>query len=194
MGRVDRALLGQLHGRLLSGDRTASEELAALLLPALLRELAAKFPFTDRAIVSDGVTDAVLEYCLKPDGFDTGRGVPLDRFLYQAGWRNVANLVRGEARRKAREEKAAAERPVEHDRSAGNNEQESAIQQGRQEAELMKRLQNPRDRQILKLRLRGERKTEAFAKLLGITHLPLHAQRREVKRAKDRIDKIIRRT
>jgi RNA polymerase sigma-70 factor (ECF subfamily) len=57
----------------------------------------------------------------------------------------------------------------------------------------MSLLQDPTDRQILALRLQGERRTEAFAELLGISHLPIGVQRREVKRAKDRIDKILRR-
>ena len=57
----------------------------------------------------------------------------------------------------------------------------------------MQRLLDPRDRQILALRLQGERRTEAFAEILGLSYLPIEAQRREVKRAKDRIDKILRR-
>lgn len=57
----------------------------------------------------------------------------------------------------------------------------------------MERLSDPRDQQILALRLQGERRTEAFAEILGISHLPIEAQRREVKRIKDRIDKILRR-
>ena len=43
------------------------------------------------------------------------------------------------------------------------------------------------------LRLQGERRTEAFAEILGISHLSIETQRREVKRAKDRIDKTLRR-
>jgi hypothetical protein len=58
---------------------------------------------------------------------------------------------------------------------------------------MMRLLQDPTDRQILALRLRGERRTAAFAAILNISHLPLEMQRREVKRAKDRIDKVIRR-
>ena len=52
---------------------------------------------------------------------------------------------------------------------------------------------NPNDQQLLALRLQGVRRTEAFAEILGITHLPIETQRREVKRAKDRIDKMLRR-
>jgi RNA polymerase sigma-70 factor (ECF subfamily) len=72
-------------------------------------------------------------------------------------------------------------------------QREENAQVHRQEEDLMSLLQDPKDRQILALRLRGERSTEAFAEILGISHLPTDAQRREVKRAKDRIDKVLRR-
>jgi len=49
------------------------------------------------------------------------------------------------------------------------------------------------DKEIQGLRHSGERRTAQFAKVLGIAHLSAFEQRREVKRAKDRIDKILRR-
>jgi hypothetical protein len=102
-----------LHTRLLNGDRIAPEELARLLLSSLSRELARKFPHTDEHLICDGVTDALLEYCARPNNFDTSRGVPLDRFLARAAWRNVANIVRGERRRQAREKKAFFDMPAD---------------------------------------------------------------------------------
>jgi hypothetical protein len=62
-----------------------------------------------------------------------------------------------------------------------------------QEEDMMGLLQDAKDRQILALRLQGERRTAAFAEILGVSHLSIEVQRREVKRAKDRIDKILRR-
>ena len=192
---ASRTLLG-LHKRLLSGDRTASEEIAGHLLAPLAREISRRFPRTDKHIVWDGVTDAILDYCIHPDQFDVARGVPLDRFLHTAAWRNVANSLRGEKRRKAREEKAVhvyAESLVELDPATGNLLREESLRRQRQQAQLMRTLQDQKDRQILELRMQGERRTDAFAKILGISHLPTDAQRREVKRAKDRIDKVLRR-
>jgi hypothetical protein len=76
----------------------------------------------------------------------------------------------------------------------GNLLQEEENEQlHRQQEEMMSLLQDPKDRQILVLRLQGERRTGAFAEILGISHLPIETQRREVKRAKDRIDKTLRR-
>ncbi len=195
--RYDPTHLLVLHRRLLAGDRTAPEEVASLLLVPLVREISHKFPQTDEQIIWDGASDAVLDYCARPHQFDESRGVPLDRFLQGAAWRNVANLLRGETRRKAREEKAGQdyiEPAVELDPVVGNLlQREEKVQHQRQWAELMRTLQNPKDQQILALRLQGERRTEVFTKILEITHLPTEAQRREVKRAKDRIDKMLRR-
>jgi hypothetical protein len=109
----------------------------------------------------------------------------------------VANAVRGEKRRKTREEKAGqgyVESSVELDPVVGNLiQQEERVQHQRQQAELMSALQNPKDQQLLALRLQGERRTEVFAQILEISHLPIDSQRRAVKQAKDRIDKILRR-
>lgn len=186
----------ELHQRLLDGDGTASEEVASKLLLSLAEEIGRKFPRTDKQIVWDGVTEAILDYCARPDQFDAVRGVPLDRFLSTAAWRNVANAVRGEVRRKARERKvgqADREAAVELGAPAGNLLREETERHRRQRSELMKKLKDRKDQRILELRMQGDRRTEAFAKILGISHLPADAQRRGVKRAKDRIDKALRR-
>ena len=123
--------------------------------------------------------------------------MPLAPFLLMTCKRNMLNLLRGEARRRAREGQAAqmsATSSVELDPVAGNLlQQEESAQLHQQEEDCMNLLQDPQDQQILALRLHGERRTVAFAAILGISHLPIEAQCREVKRAKDRIDKILRR-
>jgi RNA polymerase sigma-70 factor (ECF subfamily) len=190
----------RLHTRLLDGDRIASEEVVGLLLIRLSNELARKFPNTDKHLISDGVTDALLEYCTVPKKFDPSRGVPLDRFLSRAAWRNVANSVRGEKRRKLRESKALTpvrdedEELVELDVTAGNMLQDQEKDRQHQAAQLLRMVENPVDKKILELRLTGERRTEEFARIMNIYHLPKESQQREVKRAKDRIDKFLQRS
>ena len=186
-----------LHKRLLVGDRTVSEEIIRLLLSSLVQQVSRQFPKTDEQAIWDGVSEALLDYCARPQQFDKRHGVPLDRFLGQAAWRNVANILRGEKRRKAREQQAGQEdlaSSVELDPTAGNLlQKEETVQLQYQQEQLMNVLQNPKDQQILALRLQGERRTERFVEILGIGHLPTGEQRREVKRNKDRIDKILRR-
>lgn len=195
--REDSTALLALHRRLLDGDRIASEELISLLLSPLTDRLAGQFPRVDRQIISDGVVDALLEYCAEADRFDEQRNVPLDRFLSKAAWRNIANSLRGEKRRKVREEKASVaygDPLVELDPTAGNLlQKEETARRRRQEVVVMQMLPDLQDREIWTLRIQGERRTEAFADILGIAHLPAAEQRREVKRAKDRIDKVVRR-
>lgn len=198
MTAQDRAAsLGALHRRLCNGDRVASEELIGLLLPSLTRRLTRQFPLTDEQMIFDGLVDTLLDYCAQPSRFDEQRGVPLDRFLSKAAWRNIANSLRGEKRRKVREEKASiayGDPLVELDPTAGNLlQKEEAARRRRQEVVVMQMLPDLQDREIWTLRIQGERRTEAFADILGIAHLPAAEQRREVKRAKDRIDKVVRR-
>ncbi|HYR74385.1 MAG TPA: hypothetical protein VEM96_00960 [Pyrinomonadaceae bacterium] len=189
-----RTLL-ELHVRLLDGDRVASEDLAELLLMPLVRRLNRKFSRTDVQVVSDGVTDAILDYCARPQIFDPSRGVPLNTFLLMAGRRNILNLIRGEMRRKAREERftrVSSSKVVELYPSTGNTLRKEAIK-ARRRTELMQVLSDPVDKKVFELELKGERKTEAFAKVMGISGLPVADQRRAVKRAKDRIRKLLER-
>ncbi len=194
--RFESSQLLALHRRLCNGDRTASEELAELILGSLTDVLSRRFPHTDEQTIWDGVVDAFLDYASRPHQFDAKHGVPLDGFLRMASGRNVTNALRGEVRRRARQATVATDdvSTVALDPTAGNVLQhEEARRLQRQQEHWMKHLPDPRDRQILALRLQGERRTEAFAEILGISHLPIEAQRREVKRNKDRIDKIVRR-
>jgi DNA-directed RNA polymerase specialized sigma24 family protein len=197
-GADDSIQLLELHRRLLTGDRTASEEVMRLLLAWLIQEVSTQFQQTDQHTIWDGIIDAMLDYCARPQQFDAERGVSLKRFLRLAARRNVINMLRGEQRRKVREEVAGhawAASSVELDPAAGNLlQKEESAQQQRQQTALTNALQNPNDQQLLALRLQGVRRTEAFAAVLGIAHLPIATQRREVKRAKDRIDKMLRRT
>lgn len=185
-----------LHRRILEGDRVAPAELIELLLSPLIGEMKHEYSTTDIHLISDGVTDALLEYCSRPGAFDQSRGVPLNRFLAKAAWRNVANLLRGETRRKAREAKAAEladQNIVELQPEAGNTLRNAALDIKHGNEELARLLPDPTDLQIFKLKAMGERRTGEFAKVMGITNLSMEQQRREVKKAKDRIDKIMER-
>jgi hypothetical protein len=193
---IDENRLLDLHKRLLDGDRVASAEVAQLLLVWMTREVSRLFPRTDVQIVCDGVTDAILEFCANPDRYDKTLGVPVHRFIGMAARRNVSNLVRAEVRRKNREQKfvglADLPRNVELPADAGNVIQEEKLIEQRIER-FMEFLKEPMDKKILQLKLTGERRTAEFARVMQIGHLPVSQQRREVKRAKDRIDKFLER-
>ena len=191
---IARTRLLSLHRALLAGSRTASEEIAATLISPLTAELCRAFERLDPGLISDGVTDAILEYVTAPQSFDATRGVPLDRFLRKNAWRNLANTVRSEVRRQRREQAAAGMAPVvELHPAMGNDLQDELDKRTAQHRRELAALPSEIDKQIQRLRHSGERGTPEFAKVLRIAHLPAFEQRREVKRAKDRIDKILRR-
>ncbi len=193
---LDRDTLRLLHGRLLHGDRLASEELARAVLASLSGELRRKFRYADPHLVADGVIDAVIDYCARPQQYDAALGVPLDRFLAAAAGRNVLNLLRGERRRKDRERLVGRQRreaDVGFDPVAGNICQEEREHLEAKRAAMLQALNDPRDRDILDLRLQGVRDTAPFARILGLTHLPPAEQRSEVRRRKDRIVRFLRR-
>ncbi|MCI0457637.1 MAG: hypothetical protein L0Z62_11755 [Gemmataceae bacterium] len=185
-----------LHERLLRGDRLASEELVRLMLPALQEEIVRRFPRVDEQLVSDGVIDALLDYCASPQQFDATQDVPLDRFLATAAWRNVDNLRIGERRRKERERKAGSkkrEADVALDPAARNIRREEREQCEERQAAILAALDDPKDKEIMTLRLEGVRDTAPYARILNITDLPVERQREEVKRHKDRITRFLRR-
>lgn len=187
-----------LHRRLLDGDRTASEEVARCTLAVVFERVSRSYPRTDEQLVMDGVVDAVLEYCERAVDVEVESGVHLLNHLARAAWRNVANAMRGEKRRRAREERYGARairEAVEQITPAGILEQkEDAAERRRRVAHLMALFPDEKDREVLRLKLAGERRTVEFARILGIDHLPVAEQREIVKRTKDRIEKVIRRT
>ncbi len=59
--------------------------------------------------------------------------------------------------------------------------------------ELDRLFPNRADRQAVELMLDEERSTAAFAKVWSLGHLSLQEQRKEVKRGKDRLNKVLSR-
>jgi RNA polymerase sigma-70 factor (ECF subfamily) len=191
-----------LHQRLRTGEPTASEALVRLVLPSLTAFLAEQFPRVDEQVRWDGAVDALLAYGEASEACHASTGGEVRGYLQTIAWRRVANSLRATKRRRIREERtgqlavtnAMAEYAVELASPAGTllrNEEEA--ERAAQLAQLRIMLIDERDWRLLELRLDGERRTEVFAELLGITHRPLMEQRTMVKRAKDRIDKAMRR-
>lgn len=195
MNRADdvHPQLAELHRRLLAGEGKAAELLAELVFEDLVRELKG----ADPAAALDAVTDAWVDYVTRPASYKPSRGVPLDRFLLLAARRNLSNLKLSEARRRKREQQVAdahKEKLVDLNTPARNLEEREETEARQTERErLMAAFPDPKDRKMLALKLGGTRATKAFAEALEITHLPEQEQKAHVKRAKDRIDKALRR-
>ena len=184
----------QLHSGLCAGeDPTVPARLAELLLPALLRRFR-NAAGTDRHAVDSLVGLSIARYLRDPARYNPARG-PLLAFL----WRDVdgdrKNELASRASLRTHERPDSDTVEVERDdRNLGTEEETldaldpydvapELLDAARQE---LARL-NDQDRELLTLMSDGVRETSAYSELLGITHLPTDAQRREVKRHKDRL-------
>lgn len=183
-----------LHHALLAGDVTAPARLAELLLPALVRRLAGRRE-VDRAEIESIVGTSIATYLRHPDRYDATRA-PLLAYLYQDALGDIRNEGAKPARRP---EDAAEDGVLEHVPARGNLTPEDDVVDRLDPLDLPRSLVDAalaqiellgdEDREFLRLRGDGVRSTHAYAAVLGIAHLPPDQQKREVKRAKDRLDK-----
>jgi hypothetical protein len=179
----------ELHYRILRGVPDAVEQLAGKILRKLHRDLRLSFRSAPDDILMDAVEDAVLEYIARPHRFDATRGIPLDRFLYKAAWRNAVNLLQAEAKRKNREAKYAS--ALEHQKGGLNVDARPNTPWGWRD--ILSYARNEDERRALVLWLRGERRTTVLAAALGCAQLPAEEQRADVKRFRERFVKWLRR-
>ena len=189
-----------LHESLLAGSPRGLEEAFNLFHQSITSRLSRRprYRRADPQAVEDAVMEAILNYVAHPRSFDPSRGKSLGGYLEFAAERDLLNTLRTEQRRRRRQTKAAGDAAraahnfVELSSPAGNLlEKERAVRSARERERAMALLADPADRKVFELRQAGERKTTLFADALGLAHLPAAEQRRAVKRAKDRIDKIL---
>jgi RNA polymerase sigma-70 factor (ECF subfamily) len=111
----------------------------------------------------------------------------LERFIYRASWRNVADRIDSERRRRHRERRYAQEfqRGVVFPCSEDVPSQAATLTQ------IAGTVIDEGERSALQLWLRGERRTAPLGAALGLAALSAAEQRREVKRFKDRVVKRI---
>lgn len=170
-----------LHDRLAAGDEDAIAVLFKSLVPILRRRLRYVFRDAPDATIADAIDEALVQFALDPSAFNPARGVPLDRFLCQASWRNVADILRVDRRRRDREATYAGRSAILRSvtRTPGD---ESGTKR-----RLLTLLATDAEREAVTLWLDGHRRPDAVARALGLTHLPASEQRLEVKRFNDRV-------
>jgi RNA polymerase sigma-70 factor (ECF subfamily) len=191
-----------LHDRLLSGDPAATAEAAEALLDALAGRLRRARPdVQDPQLVEDAAIEAVLGYLKQPERYDPHRA-SLMGYLLMAAKRDLSNLLAKERRHAFHAVSLDGDSPsvelllvdrntsVEDEALAGLG---AELPAGMSRVDAMRliaeEIPDERDRRLLVLMAEGERQTSAYAVLLGIAHLSPEAQRREVKRHKDRLTK-----
>lgn len=181
--------LHRLHAQARLGEDHAREQLLAQALPDLEGRLQQRFRGVPRDLVVNAVEDALLDYVSDPSRFDMRRDVPLSAFLLQAAKRNLINSLESERRRHERERRYADDAVAM-----------TARHEPRDVPELWKPTLSPDDvtsdaaeRQAFELWRGGERRTEVFARVLGLSDRSPLERRQGVKRFKDRLLKRIRR-
>jgi len=163
-------------------DLSAAVSIGEALLPVLHR----KFPVPDDGLIYDAIVDAILEWHHARRSIDDR---PSEAYLFNAAKRNAINAVKAENARQMRERRWCRE-------SMNTNTVSTLDDRGRlvhAVRAIDRLLGDDRMRAVFRLVARGERKTAAFAEVLGLDHLPVREQRREVKREKDRLWKYVRR-
>lgn len=192
----DRAL----HQLIVQQDDLAFARLCDTLYEkvfAQLRSFYRQHSGVDEALLLNVVTDTFLNYFRSPQRYQPDKQ-SLERFLTMDAEGDLLNAIEKNRRLTKKFQKA-----VELDAENGNSwlrdpdtpwllllkkEQRESLQQ-----RLAELFTTPTDRAIAELMLEGERSTRAYALLLNITDLNADDQRKEVKRNKDRIDKIFKR-
>lgn len=189
------------HQRIRQHHATAFAELCEEALPHLVIFLSLKFPRTDRHIHESAAIDCLLSYYARPQQYDPGQ-LSLFAFLRMASDRDLRNALDKEQRRQRRlvETETSLVEPqlvTEHSLST-----ESELNDWLAEHTSMSKEEvittflselGPTDQQILEMMLDGVRETEAYAAVMGMSEIDPAAQRRLVKRAKDRLKKKVQR-
>lgn len=186
------------HARLIAGDKLVTAEISEVFFPALCESAGRKFHYlTDSHVVIVAAEEALLAYLNHPEKFDPKKS-SLIGYLYLATRLNVIDKLRTSKKNSVGLDPTSLEHKVE-----GQISDPEAMLIAEEEAQFapstpaMRRMfsivTDPVDREIVKLLMEGERKTEAYAKVMGILDLPLPEQQAMVNQRKDRLKTALRR-
>ncbi len=189
----------ELWQELKSGDDLAlarlCEEYYEVVYDALCR-FYTRIHLEDSTLLADVVTDSFIQFSKNPQRYQPSKG-SLERFLLMDAEGDLKN-----AWQKRKRTYQNVVRSVELEEEFGNSLcddqtplEELIHKEDERTLDLMLTAAFPQniDLAVAQLMLAGERKTEVYARLLQIDNLDKDQQKREVKRTKDRIDKVIRR-
>jgi RNA polymerase sigma factor (sigma-70 family) len=189
----------QVHQRLIEGDPTAPSDVILAYLEPLTRRLRQRFPdIQDETIIHDAVTDTLFQYVQSPGRFDPAKS-SLPSYLTMSARGDLLNALARERRRAARQVPLAAVAEAALGwNTLGEDEMPESAEEDRMPApqlmqHVLQQVPDPRDREVLKLMLVGERRTGRYAGLLKIEHRSEAEQRKIVKRHKDRLKKRLQR-
>jgi DNA-directed RNA polymerase specialized sigma24 family protein len=184
----------QKHQQILNEDSpTAFAQLAELALPHLIEFLQREFRQVEAHLHETAAIDTLLTYHSAPEKYDPEK-LTLFAYLRMAARHDLMNAIDRSNRQKRPlldiDEPDIQSQLVTESESFyldqwldnGDSGKQTMLRQF--EAEL-----DTTDRQLFLLMLNGVRETEPYAEIMQLAAQPLPEQRREVKRAKDRLTK-----
>ncbi len=199
MSQTDEEWCHRIHERLLAGDPTASAELMERVANTILEKLERNYPReklprldseTLKDIFRTACFDGIAGYLKRPAAFDP-RKRGLVGYLVMAAEGDLKNALR-----KFRgQPEAHLDEDVELGVLSGNRSDEREHEARMDLDRIFDRLfTNAADRRAAQMMfVEGERSTSAFAEVWGWSNLRIREQRIEVKRAKDRLKKVLER-
>ncbi|MCA9901742.1 MAG: sigma-70 family RNA polymerase sigma factor [Anaerolineales bacterium] len=193
----------QKHQEIISqSNPTAFAQLAELALPHLITFLRQEFRQIEPHLHETAAIDSLLTYHQAPQKYDPEK-LSLFAYLRMAARHDLLNAVDKNNRRKrplVNIEEPAINAQLIANANPDNDEFSLAEWLGNDadlaEQTLLRDFESTltsTDRQFFLLMLNGVRDTEPYAEILQISHTPIADQRREVKRAKDRLTKSLSR-
>jgi hypothetical protein len=192
--------IAQLHSRLISGDPTASAEIAEIMLPEITQYLSQLFPnLSDPHWVDSAAIDAIMNYILRPTQYHPDLS-PLDKYLKISAKYDLYNYMH---RGKLEQVLISLVEDVELDNNSSEYRVELSDDQNVEEEVIRKEfptwsqisqiLPDPIDQEFLLMMMEGVRETSIYAQTLMVENLPDNDQTILVKQSKDRIKKMIKR-
>lgn len=191
----------QQHQRILRRDVTAFAELCEVALPHLVVFLQTNFPAYDPHLREQAAIDGLLAYQARPSQYDPQK-LPLFSFLRMVVRRDMLNALAQQNRHNrhldALDDPVVMAQLPQEDVIEDHFALDEWLQQytNRPRSEIIELLQAELDaaeQEMLWLMLEGIRETPPYASLMGIDHLDVTEQRREVKKVKDRLLKKVQR-
>jgi RNA polymerase sigma-70 factor (ECF subfamily) len=179
----------ELHERVLrkEEDPVAPADVFQAFMEPLMKVLQCEMACSEDD-AHDAATDAVLDYLRNPERYDRQQA-RLSTYLTQAAKRNVRDKQRATASRVRNEQGFLSiievQAPAPKERLEVSVEARLAVE--RLEGARL----TPKQREFLKLVLQGERSTQRLAEVLGLASLPKDELRKEVKRQRDRLMKML---
>lgn len=195
-----------LWERLLADDPTAPSDLAVAYLDPLITWLQRRWPALDPADAFTAASEAIINLAKDPRTYVPERQT-LWYYLRMSARGDLKNLQAKEARHRSHLS-AVSWDDVEHAPDLGKY----VVDEAADPAEVVERVEDlrarlrelklpdrvraglaPEEEKVLELMRLNERRTELYARALGLEGLAPAEQRREVKRVKDRLKKRLER-